>query len=1352
MDPCACKECIEANERFPCLDPITSTDPNKCDACGHPHSARLPPKAGSPINGCPQYIPQGGVSLGFNTPCIQRLPPLEGTATTDTCGLPYKAHKNTPTSFQPGQISFPQPSSSSSQRGVPQSRVSVLPEFSSSRRDSTASTTHALHTDSHAIVTPPPSTVATQASRTVTTQAPRLDTQAVTNQTRDNNRTRPDNAARLESQSAVGRAQDRATPWVNPVEGPEEAPSREPLFRNIHPGIGLKIPDSRMSALISRLRVHGNLVIHVVLEGGNDIHDIIKEAIFERLQEEGITFSEDLPDDFPFVVVWGDKPRPPNASSSLTLRQPERSWKWVKVSAADIDFWSLSAGKKTEPTVGYVLTNGKSQVTPAKRTLFVAPAVGYFIHSGHHCFPLKLFHGFVSPLHHRVHHACDPPQEDPEEEVKKAVPCLDECSSSDQFLPIHRDFPDGLPLCDRWAKHLATEQQSSGTRTRKGKGRASTPVGLFLEEEDAPLSPPVVQSPSWSPPPLEQVISTRPLPPASTRPPSIDILSDDDDALQLAIHLSRNEAVPSEAGPASRSGQSSCTTRSASSTSSSTPSVVSILGRRQDRSPELGVDHRCTRRRLHEVPIAEATAPAIVATSATPPATVSGPGMNLQHLTLDDYFIYITTRRPSVSDNPRITIRNKVVMRQDDDDIRRQIKTLDFNVIARYFMDCLEHRMGGRRPLDGPEDVQITFPDNNRYDLIDMFFSLHLTCGPSLPPALMTAVMDNLQKQQHLWLSINTSLVIPKTAVLMGTSQATARVKAFGRATYLYIFYNRALPRGWSPAFFEAIIHGQSSVCDLKWLKRFHPSAATMLEHWGFNPTVAVENNDWNETTAELLSMELSDINCLDVAGREQVLDQLVAHCVLGINVGPHTFDNHPFILAFKEGFLIPFGNDGLNVGTAFGSNSKSILIALSDNFPKDGHCLDDKIKWTSTNNPTLVAREVKWSSYLHRYLQGTGHVESDKLNDIVPPMIREKCRKDAGLRARLFLMLMTGSETLPGDKQLHIQFEENEPERTYRPNMNEPAGEASDEQDKVMLVTCSSMPCTHVDHMDEKPQIPYIFEAHSCGKSGNAYLGPGVIELLDSLADDPANEKEMRREVASLGTCTLASQTRTRSGQVPPPAMRPPRRQQEGIHNGRENEEKPDEGQDTLIEPDIEKLELDFINYDGTENQHSHGSSPLTPTSSLPSPALSEHHAQEFSPSEHHATIETGNIQGLEVPPVAPVDVGRDTQDDRLSAGRDEQDRRSVEQTPSQGKAFMYPMVSHALILLVMKQLQVPLPLFSDGSLRWQQAGSSDCWHFRVTLVTVQRNPEKLPQPSRTTTHKKKLSPIAQTTARALL
>ena len=55
---------------------------------------------------------------------------------------------------------------------------------------------------------------------------------------------------------------------------------------------------------------------------------------------------------------------------------------------------------------------------------------------------------------------------------------------------------------------------------------------------------------------------------------------------------------------------------------------------------------------------------------------------------------------------------------------------------------------------------------------------------------------------------------------------------------------------------------------------------------------------------------QLVEINQLPVERRLTVRKQIIALHVLGVAIGTVTFDNHPLIIAFKEGFDQPLGNN----------------------------------------------------------------------------------------------------------------------------------------------------------------------------------------------------------------------------------------------------------------------------------------------------------------------------------------------------------------------------------------------------------------------------------------------------------
>ncbi|EEB88708.1 hypothetical protein MPER_13291, partial [Moniliophthora perniciosa FA553] len=94
------------------------------------------------------------------------------------------------------------------------------------------------------------------------------------------------------------------------------------------------------------------------------------------------------------------------------------------------------------------------------------------------------------------------------------------------------------------------------------------------------------------------------------------------------------------------------------------------------------------------------------------------------------------------------------------------------------------------------------------------------------------------------------------TSLVLSSPKVAATFKTIGFICALSIIHLKMLPPKMSLAFLEALIHGPSSVDDLKWLRKFHPDAARALGKWPTGGDLIPENED---TKALAESFDIDD-------------------------------------------------------------------------------------------------------------------------------------------------------------------------------------------------------------------------------------------------------------------------------------------------------------------------------------------------------------------------------------------------------------------------------------------------------------------------------------------------------------
>ncbi|KAL0567727.1 hypothetical protein V5O48_014269 [Marasmius crinis-equi] len=1077
--------CTKCGPDDPCEDPIILDGSLVCILCGHlpedhvsNEAPLLPPKGPCPSSGCPQFKGPPSERVNAHTRCIQQT--VHGQA----CRQTYKRHKNpdpATSTASPSSTSVPAATLSPSASQLPVGSSSALPAASSS--SSQRGTDRAMAWESPAA----------SVSRSAELSTHQRMVSSYTN-ARFATAVAPATSARLGSATLnplgdKGKLVPRVSrqPFNKPVTAQEghrlhvlvlaETVSFEhntvesrPIIRPINSSIGLRVRDLHFKARIfDRHRNEANLVCSVRLPPNqNNVRDFIFNEVDNHLEANGIVPSRGF--GTPYDGVQGNLPRTPkNGHTELPLR------KFGYSLASRIEqFWDqrklITHARKLQQDLGL-----------DEPTIIIAPRDGYLIGQGHHCLGPKLFQGLITHFE-RVRHEDDPVHAVSSlEEAQLAIGCFPQCGNT-RTKPIHRAFPSHLPLDTTWTETFEQELENATAEDDEDDiAILTTTIG------SAPIASSVSAAPAAS------SISAGPSSAPAVRPSSgragslsgpiplfLDdaIESDDDDSWASVIQESRRTNDNEEH---TRRMSHNATDGAGSSTG------VSSLGRRSH-SPDTENTRTVRQRTLSSAdsstlapaaPSSSATSAVPSSSSTTPSSVTSLPSTAMSaHVpsprsstALLDYIERCAPAAPAFTDPGHGFVRVETF---DLSGQYAEYRTEDLGNIAQAFYEHVIRRMGGPLPVTTFRDVEISIPYAAEAFLTEPYIKLHHGIGQSIPRAFMASAMSVVENDT-IWRGLTDDLKVLSTNEVLDAAYE-ARLSAAGRITVQYLVTHKALPRCISPAFFEAVIRGENAVDDVDWLGLFHPSAARTLRAWGSRHDHPIEDDalHLNACTAiDVFGRTLAEVNSMSIAQRQGLRRQLVAHLALGINVGVHTFDDHPTILAFKKGFDIPLPapHADQSICSAFGRRSKLIVLALSHMFPTSGQELEDKevIRWNSSHDVSLAPYEDKWKAYFWRYLKGVGHVDHPMLHEIIPEDERLRLRNDQGLRSRCFLLAATASEVLPRRLSVKIKF----------------------------------APRTATEEQAGGIHSNVLLEVKSCFTSVTAFIGPSLKEVLDDLPDN---------------------------------------------------------------------------------------------------------------------------------------------------------------------------------------------------------------------------------------------------------
>ncbi|KAJ3712879.1 hypothetical protein C8R42DRAFT_647302 [Lentinula raphanica] len=288
--------------------------------------------------------------------------------------------------------------------------------------------------------------------------------------------------------------------------------------------------------------------------------------------------------------------------------------------------------------------------------------------------------------------------------------------------------------------------------------------------------------------------------------------------------------------------------------------------------------------------------------------------------------------------------------------------------------------------------------------------------------------------EEPIWIEITTGL----KSLGFGTpvdQDGLAWIKTSGTILALGLIHLGTLPSNLSPAFLEAIIHGPESVEDVAFLTLFNQSWAAHIHEWPFDPNQEQPPTYVAELVNYYTNYKFAEFNerykALKDAGRRELRAQVLYKAILDFPLGyPSTFDDHPYVQAFKMGFNLMF-SDGTDLMKAFPRDTKVFLPYLMQSVPTSGDCIEKEgcIEWQdSFPDPDRRRYALKWKSWFYEYLRGTGHVWHSAYAGLISKADVDKHANDAGLRARSFLLHATGSMSMPrNNHKIKVSFSFND-------------------------------------------------------------------------------------------------------------------------------------------------------------------------------------------------------------------------------------------------------------------------------------------------------------------------------------
>ncbi|KAL0564300.1 hypothetical protein V5O48_017749 [Marasmius crinis-equi] len=862
-----------------------------------------------------------------------------------------------------------------------------------------------------------------------------------------------------------------------------------PFIRPIRSSTGLRVADINMKTrVLDRHRDEANLLLTVRLPPDEDnTMNFVFGSIDNHLRQNDIVPSAGFGK--PYDGIWGQVPRASKNSEDI----PSRKY-LCHMPARAPAHWKRSTLMQHARLV-------QSKLGTEEPSIIVAPREGHLIVQGHHCIGPKLLQGYITHFD-RVRHDDDPIHAaSASEEAELAIGCYAKCSTT-RLKAIHRNYPPHLPLDTTWTEvdvqafDRATVEDDDddiailtfSVGSTSGSSSMPTPSTSTSAPSTGSLSAPSAGSVAGPAPSIGALSHT-----LLFLNDAID--SDDEDQWASVLRESRlmNEEHEHRLanGDTVGVGSSESSSDAGPSSSMSTAGPSSSSSRRRARSPEVEIT-RAVRQRLATdssssslaIPSASPAAATIPSLSPSVPFQPAfplpqqpPPSFGPAPRNKGELLRYIARHAPktlSIFDPGPDVVRVECIRLTGT-------TTEDLNIIGQMYYEEVIRYSGGVQQVTIVPDFCTTIPRSSNAFLAPPSVQLHHGVRTSVSPAFMTSVVHAVLNDRTVWQHLTDDLkVLSTNEVLDSTYQS--RLRAAGHLTLQYLVTHKALPRSVSPAFFEALIHGEEAVDDEDWIEHFHPSAARTLRSWGKSHDAPIEDDQagLNDYTAkDVLGktaspwISLSIVNAMSTAQRKGVRRQLVAHFVLGITIGVHTFDDHPTIFAFKHGFDIrlPGSMISQTVCTAFGPNSKPIILALSNMFPRSGEELEVKevISWHSSEEDSLLPYEAKWKAYFWRYIRGTGHVDHPQLNDLIAADERERLRGDRSLRARFFLQATTASEVIPEPEAIKVNF-------VHR---------SATEEDGPSIYS------------------NVLLAVRSCFKDAKAFIGPSLRQLLDELPDD---------------------------------------------------------------------------------------------------------------------------------------------------------------------------------------------------------------------------------------------------------
>ncbi|KAL0057735.1 hypothetical protein AAF712_015610, partial [Marasmius tenuissimus] len=397
--------------------------PGVCLACSHPvgrHTARiaeiiLPPKGPCHSTGCIGFQAPVGVNPNVGTPCTRTvIQPPEGSNRVPgaLCEIPYKGHSN----VNPRMAPLPQPSSSSSQRSSTDLDRSV-PWQNHSKPTATlvGMSTNGRRVDHYERVRDSGATTSAFSTKgAASARVPRCPFAI--------------NSKSVSVSKGKAAVQGKTLhiyifpESVRPVDPQSLNPANGYRPVSSVSAKGYRIDNSCIVEFCNRLRDDANFFVTVVLSPGENVKQVVTDAIYDHLTNQ-VSINIPSSSDF-FDVIWGNKPR------SGASRRYE-----VFYGACAVSWWGKNVFTKAATI--------KEALGFEEDTIFIGD--GVFAIGGHPCIAFKLFHGYIS-LSDCITLPSDP---DPlhDQENQWSIGCLSECNPiQDPSKLLHSPYPGHLPL------------------------------------------------------------------------------------------------------------------------------------------------------------------------------------------------------------------------------------------------------------------------------------------------------------------------------------------------------------------------------------------------------------------------------------------------------------------------------------------------------------------------------------------------------------------------------------------------------------------------------------------------------------------------------------------------------------------------------------------------------------------------------------------------------------------------------------------------------------------------------------------------------------------------------------------